>query len=301
MTHVTTRLMMNPILYLTYPINGLLMIALPIGLGVFLTKKFGLGWRLWWIGGATFVLSQVGHIPFNLGLTQLFKLGILPSPPTSWKMPFNAVVLGLSAGLWEETARYFMYRWWAKDARSWRKGLLTGAGHGGVEAILLGGLVLFTYVEMLALRGVDLSQLVPADQLGLAQSQMAAYWSAPWYATLLGALERAFTIPTQIALAVIVLQAFTRRQIRWLWIAVGWHAAADAITVMGLSLWGPYIVEGLIGCISLISVWVIFALRSPEPDEPEETEALASPELATAPHLTLVEETPENLDRTRYN
>lgn len=301
MTNVTTRLMMNPILYLTYPINGLLMIALPIGLGVFLSKKFGLGWRLWWIGGATFVLSQVGHIPFNLGLTQLFKLGILPSPPTSWKMPFNAVILGLSAGLWEETARYLMYRWWAKDARSWRKGLLTGAGHGGAEAIILGGLVLFTYLEMLALRGVDLSQLVPADQLGLAQNQIAAYWSAPWYATLLGALERAFTIPVQIALAVIVLQAFTRRQIRWLWIAIGWHAAADTITVIGLSLWGPYIVEGIIGCVSLISVWVIFALRSPEPDEPEETETYSSPEPAIVPHLTPVEETPENLDRTRYN
>jgi uncharacterized membrane protein YhfC len=292
---------MENILYITHPLDGLLMIALPIGLGIFLTKKFNFGWRLWWIGAATFVLSQVGHIPFNWGLTQLFKLGLLPSPPAAWKLPFNALVLGLSAGLWEETARYAMYRWWAKDARSWRKGLMTGAGHGGMEAILLGGLVLYTFIQMLALRGADLASLVPSDQVAIVQKQIAAYWSAPWYATLLGAVERAFTIPTQIALAVLVLQAFTRRHIRWLWLAIGWHTIVDAATVYMGNFWNPYQLEGMIGLIALISVGIIFALRRPEPEEPEAMEPPAPPQPVEKIQLTPIELTHENLDETRYN
>jgi uncharacterized membrane protein YhfC len=48
--------------FIAHLLNGLLMILLPIGLGIYLTRKLSLGWRLWWIGAGTFVLSQVGHI-----------------------------------------------------------------------------------------------------------------------------------------------------------------------------------------------------------------------------------------------
>jgi len=88
-------------LFFTHLLNGFLMILLPVGLGVYLTRKLSLGWRLWWIGAGTFVLSQVGHIPLNFVLTALFQRGLLPKPPMTWKPIFYAVVLGLSAGLWE--------------------------------------------------------------------------------------------------------------------------------------------------------------------------------------------------------
>ena len=53
------------LLTITHFLNWLLMIAMPILLGIYLTEKFHLGWRLWLIGAATFVISQVFHIPFN--------------------------------------------------------------------------------------------------------------------------------------------------------------------------------------------------------------------------------------------
>jgi uncharacterized membrane protein YhfC len=146
------------VLLLTYPLNALLMIAMPIALAVYLTHKFKLGWRLWWIGGFTFILSQVAHIPFNMLVLnpQLRALGksalVEPLP-----LVLTALALGLSAGLFEEFARYGMYRWWAKEARSWGRGLLAGAGHGGVEAIILGVLVLYGFMQLLALRNVDLA------------------------------------------------------------------------------------------------------------------------------------------------
>lgn len=254
------------ILYLTYLANGLIMVIIPILLAVFLIKKFKLPLRLWWIGAATFILSQVGHIPFNAGLTALFANGILPAPPENWQLIFNAVVLGLSAGLWEEVFRYFAYRFWAKDARSWDRGLLLGAGHGGVEAIFLGLLVLVNYVAMVLLKDANLTAMVPAGQMELAQLQMNAYWSAPWYATLLGAVERLFAVIFHLSASILVLQVFLRKQIRWLWLAIGWHAFLDALAVYSAPTWGIYVTELLLGLVALVSLVIILKLKTPEPD-----------------------------------
>ena len=286
--------------------SGLLMIAFPLALAVYLTRRFSLGWRLWWIGAATFILSQVGHIPFNALLTLLFQRGILPNPPPSWNPAFNAVILGLSAGLWEELSRAGVYRWWATDARSWRKGVLLGAGHGGIEAIILGGIVLMTFGSMLAMRGVDLSTMVPPEQLDLARQQVAAYWSLPWQMGILGFVERLFTIPFHIALSVVVMQAFTRRQPAWIALAVLWHAFADALVVYLAGIWSgqtwsPYALEGVIAVNMLASLVVLFALRRPEPPEPQ-AEVISVPPAGPVPaEAVQIEVTEEKLDDSRFS
>lgn len=294
------------ILYLTRSLNGLLMLVFPILIGIFLTRRFHLGWRIWWIGGATFVLSQVGHIPFNAWFFGLFNKGVLALPSPAWELPVFALLGGLSAGVFEECARYAAYRWWAKDARTWGKGLLMGAGHGGMEAILLGAIVLYTFFYMLAIRGTDLSTLVPAEQLTLAQQQVSAYWSAPWGLTLMGAVERAFTIPFHIACSVIVLQVIQRKQMRWLLLAIAYHTFLNAsIAFLAWSLlqaypWGSYAVESLLGLTVLLDLFIIFKLRTPEPEEAFETPS-PLPDPVTALSLSEIPETPESLDNTRYN
>ncbi len=294
------------ILYITHPLNGLLMIGLPLLLGFYLTRRFKLGWGLFWIGGVVFILSQVGHIPFNSLLNELFKRGFLPLPPQNWRLAFSAAIAGLSAGLWEELSRYAMYRWWTKDARSWHKGILLGAGHGGIEAIILGGMVLYTLWQMIALKNSDLVGIVPADQIPLGLQQIKTYWSTPWTLSLLGAVERAFTIPFHICCSVLVLQAFTRKQIRWVWLAVGWHAFVDAAIAVYAAAqlraysWGAYATEGLIGLAALISIGIIFALRQPEPAEAVEEPLNPLPPLQPVA-IKPVEETPDNLENSRYN
>lgn len=259
---------MVDLLTLTHLLNGLLMVGLPLALATYLTRRFHLSWRLFWIGAATFVLSQVGHIPFNALLTLLFQRHILAFPAGD-KTIYNAIVLGLSAGVFEETARYLVFRFWARDARSWHKGILFGLGHGGAEAIILGLLVLFAFVQMVAYRGIDIATIVPANQVALARQQIAQYWSTPWYASMVGALERAFTIPTQIALAVLVLQAFTRKQFYWYILAVLYHAVLDTTAVLAGSRLGIEATEAIIGGFALISLAIIFLLRQPEPRAPD--------------------------------
>lgn len=286
--------------------SGLLMIAFPLALAFYLTRRFRLGWRLWWIGAATFILSQIGHIPFNSLLTLLFQRGILPKPPQSWNPAFNAVILGLSAGLWEELSRAAVYRWWATDARSWRKGVLLGAGHGGIEAIILGGIVLLTFGSMLAMRGVDLSTVVPPEQLDLARQQVQTYWALPWHLGILGFVERLLTIPFHIVLAVIVMQAFTRRQPAWIALAVFWHAFTDALIVYLSGIWAgqtwsPYALEGVIAVNALVALVVLFALRRPEPLEPVVEVANVPPAGPVPAEAVRLEVTGEKLDDSRYS
>ena len=47
-------------------LNGLLMIAMPIALGIYLVRRTGQHWKLFLVGAVLFVASQVLHIPFNL-------------------------------------------------------------------------------------------------------------------------------------------------------------------------------------------------------------------------------------------
>ena len=284
------------ILSVTYFLNGILMVAMPVGLAIYLTSRWKLGGRIWWIGASTFILSQVGHIPFLWAASKLLNQTALITLNPTARLIFNAIFLGLSAGIFEEGARYLVMRWWAKDTRSWRKGVLFGAGHGGAEAIILGVLTMYAFLQLFAIRNADLSKLVPANQLALVQNLVKTYWAVPWYDSLLGALERLLAMTCQIAMAVMVIQVFIRKKIGWLFAAIGYHALIDASAVISQKYLIPAGVEAVVGIFAILGVVIIFLLRQPEP---QDGILPASP----APVIAMPEpipETPENLENTRY-
>jgi uncharacterized membrane protein YhfC len=243
-------------------LNSFLMIAIPLALGVFLARRLGLAWSLFGIGAATFAISQVFHLPFNAWVLApaLERLGMVGNqqgvPPAS-----SLLLYGISAGVFEEGARYLTYRFWLRRSRDWKHALMFGAGHGGFEAILLGLVALYAFFQALALREADLSAIVPPEHLILTQQQLQLYWAAPWHASLLGALERALTICLHIALAAIVLQAITRRNLLWLGLAVAWHALANTCVLLVYSKAGAYAAEGLLAIVALLSLAALLALR----------------------------------------
>jgi uncharacterized membrane protein YhfC len=278
-------------LFLSHLINSLLMIGMPIGLAIYLTHIWKPGWRIWFIGAATFILSQVGHIPFNWGATQLLKLTPLAAMTSDQSRWFNIIFLGLSAGIFEEGARYLVLKFWLKDARSWRKSVLFGAGHGGVEAIILGGITLYAFITFAALRNVNLETVIPAAQLDAVRQQMTAYWSTDWSSSLMGALERLFTITIHIACAVLVMQTFTRKQGFWLGLAILYHALADSCVVASIGVLNAYGSEAVVGGFALLGLALIFILRQPEPmvetivENPVDTKVLPSQTVENDDHL----------------
>ncbi len=292
------------LLTITHFLNWLLMIAMPILLGIYLIEKFHLGWRLWLIGAATFIISQVFHIPFNIFILNPAIVKLQSTLPGISPLLITAVLVGLSAGIFEECARYGMFRWWIKDSHSWRSAVLAGAGHGGIEAIIIGILVMLTFTNLMAYRNIDMSKLnLTLDQLATARLQVQAYWNAPWYATLLGAVERAFNIPFHIMASVVVLQVFTRRpghqMLRWLGLAILLHTLMDASGVVIANQWGAYAAEAAFGVLAVMDIIIIFALRQLEP---EPTEPPSTPSPGKTPIFTPlpVEETSDNLEKTRY-
>jgi uncharacterized membrane protein YhfC len=290
-------------LILAYILNPLLMLILPLALGLFLTRRLGLPWRLFFIGAATFIASQVVHLPLNAGLDRLFDAGVLPAPPEAYRLLFNAVLLGFTAGLCEETARYVVYRWWIRGARTWRAALLFGAGHGGVESIITGVLVAFGVINIVVLSNVDVSTLgLPPDQLAELEQQLALALGQPWYAPLLGALERVFAMTFHLSAAVLVLQVFRRRNLLWLLAAILWHTALNAVAVYVNGTAGPYWAEAVLFVATLFSLAIIFGLRGGESFAPLEAsspppEPLPPP---APPALDPLPVTSESLDKTRY-
>ncbi len=249
-------------LYVTYALNFTLMLLMPLALGWFLARRLTQPWRFFLVGAIGFVLSQVFHIPLNAGLTLAFRQGLLPAPPEGWQPLFNPVVLGLTAALCEEPMRYLMLRFALKEARSQDAALMFGAGWGGIEAIITGLLAAIAYVNLVLLRdNPALLSTLPTEQLAAVQSQLSAYWTAPWYMSLLGAVERVFALITHLALAVLVMQVFLRRQWRWLGFAILWHWAGNTVAVYVLTRWGPLAAEGLLALFALAALGVIFALR----------------------------------------
>ena len=245
-------------------LNALLMIGLPIALGVVLARRYGLAWKLYLVGAATFVLSQVGHIPFNM----LLLNGPMLPPARQWPLPVLAVFLGLSAGVFEEVARYLVYRFWITGARHWRDAVMFGAGHGGGEAIIVGVVAAVTTINLLALSGRDLTTLnLPPEQLVVLRVQLGAFQNTPWYVALLGAVERVFAITFHISAAVLVLQVFRRNNALWLVAAIAWHATLNAVAIVVLSLAGALWTEVALAGLMLVSVAIICGLR--EPDGPE--------------------------------
>ncbi len=242
-----------------------LMILLPLGLWLALVRRFRLGLGLVGAGALTFVGSQVFHLAFNAwGLWWLIQALGLSGEASGPGMVWVALLLGLSAGIFEESARYLVYRYWLRDVRSWQQAVLFGAGHGGIEAILLGGLALLTLFQASSLRNVDLTTLVPPEQVDLARQQLEAYWAASWAEALLPAVERGLAMALHISLAVMVLRARLGRRLGWLVLAVLWHAVANAAGLLALQWWGPYAAEGAIAVFVLGALGVAWRARGPD-------------------------------------
>ncbi len=273
------------------------MVTMPLVVAWFIWRRRQARWGLFFIGLAGFILSQIFHIPFNWLVVNQLKL-IPTDTAVLSSLLLMSLFYGASAGFFEETTRYLTLRYWAKDARTWGRGMMHGAGWGGVESILVGLLVGINAVVLAAMSQGFLMELIPEAQRPLLDQQIAAMLALPWYEAMLGSLERAFAIILQLSLSLMVMQALVRGRFRWWWLAFLWHTLVDAVVVFAQFQWqNVYLTEGLVALFALGSLGMILWLRKPEPVEPAQ-------EPLPPPPPVVAQDTPldlEKLDKSKYS
>lgn len=217
-------------------------IGLPVVLAVLIVKKFKMKWVVVFTGVLTFIGSQVVHIPLLQVPALLNKLGINVVEPQFWPIVWYAVFLGLMAGLCEETARWIGFKILKDKAASYKSAFALGIGHGGVESVIVGVLVLVNLVFMLVFTPESMTARgIPDGTVQMTISQVAQFWATPWHLVLAGAFERVIAISAHLFMSVLVWKSVTQKSWLWFLLAVAFHAVLDFVAVyfssMGLSPW----------------------------------------------------------------
>ena len=250
-----------PVLSIVFmAVTGLFCIVAPFVLLVIFKKK-GADVLPFFIGCAVFVI-------FALILESILHNIILSKMPVGQKIRENtlyyALYGGLMAGLFEETGRFAAFKTVLKKRLGNDSNALQyGAGHGGIEALLLIG---FSYVSNLIV-----SVLINSGQLGLISAQLSGVAAdqmqaavdtlvatAPW-TYLLALAERIFAVATHICLSVIVWFAVKKHGKGWLYpLAILLHAAYDAIVVL---LSAKLSLPATEGCVAAMTFLLIVIAR----------------------------------------
>ena len=164
-----------------------------------------------------------------------------------------------------------------KKGDSFGASLTLGAGHGGIEAIIIGGSVLLSLVSMIALKSSDAALLaLPADQAALAQQQVQSFWATPWHMPLAGAVERVAALALHIALSVMVWISISFRKPLWFWLAVLYHAVVDGLAVLAMSFGlQAWLIEAGLIIISFSMLYLIIKTAKKMDRARQEIEPLA--------------------------
>jgi ABC-2 type transport system permease protein len=246
---------------LSYALSIIGMVLLPVFLAILLRRHYRVYWMLFVVGTLTFLGSQVIHLPFNEWLT---SIGVIPDDSQLIGAPLwrSALILGLTAGLCEELVRtlgYAIVKW----ARHFEDGVMLGLGHGGIEAMIFGGVLSAATVSSLSyLQSVDLESLnLTSAQFENLSLQLELFTQSPLYA-FAPFLERTFAIGAHVLFSVIVLLAFTRRKPFYVLLAIGLHTLVDAVAVyVAISteeiwaIWAAFLIILIPGWVWLARLW----------------------------------------------
>lgn len=222
---------MDPLVVVTFAVVALLEIIVPLALGYWIVRRFGVSWRVFGLGALFFIVVQIVHAPLVLVTQTPLYLAALPFGTTA-ALAFLAVYLGLMAGLFEEVGRYLVYRYIfrrQKISLTRENGLLFGTGWGGVESIFVALLVLTSMVSYILLTGEGSMLSLPDDPA--IQAEIEAVQALTPLDILPGLAERMMTITLHIAWSLMVLAAVVYGRKALLALAVIWHAAVDAAAV----------------------------------------------------------------------
>lgn len=249
---------MNPALIPTYILAIAFEFVFPLLIAFLIWQRYRVSWRFFLYGALVFLVTQMLiRIPLAQGAQFLLREQLQNNQVFLYAW---LAVLALTAGIFEEGGRWLGYRFLIKKDFTWEKGLMYGAGHGGLESMLLvGGLALLGLINVIAITTTDFSQMnLPPDQLAQIESARQQIAALEWWMPLLGAYERFITVFFQIAMSILVLQVFLRGSLKWLWLAIALHALVDLGAVVLVRFISPVWVEVALTLTLPLSLYIIW-------------------------------------------
>jgi uncharacterized membrane protein YhfC len=273
-----------PVLSIIYmALSVALAFGVPVILVLFLRRRFSAPLMPFLTGVGAFVL-------FVVILEQMIHRVVLGNFNLRGNPFLYMLYGGFAAGIFEESARFICLRLMKRRFNRLNAALSYGAGHGGIEAVLLGGFpILNNLILSLSINAGTIGEiLTPLDEnvRGTIVAQIAALTGAASPIFLMGGMERVFALVVQMSLSVIVFYAVfgyappgsaaespepyigepeMRAGRFWLYpLAVVLHALVDfpAALMQAGAIQSVYLVEGLVGLSALALVWIAMRVHT---------------------------------------
>lgn len=243
----------------SYILAIIIEISLPIVLLWYLRRRLGTESKLFVYGAGLFLLFQVIHFIILLLLNDPLTSILLTSPTEMLTITLFGIslIFGLLAGVIEEVGRYLSFKYILKKTRGWKNAMKFGAGWGGVEAIIIGVVVLLSLSDILFIAEVGTDQYITMlNETGyFTETDLATERqiidSLTWVDPLMGAFERISAIILHISLSILVMQVFTQKKMMFLWISIILHTLFDVIAIM-LVPYGVLLTEFFLFALALI-------------------------------------------------
>lgn len=226
----------------------------PIALLIYYKRK-GAQVLPFFVGCAVFIV-------FALILEALVHNIVLKGLPVGEKILGNTLLYalygGLMAGLFEETGRFLAFKTVLKSRLdNDRNALMYGAGHGGVECILLLGFAYASNLIMSLMINMGLADKLTAglsgDMLAEIEAVFGTLTGTPPTTYLLAVVERCTAITAHISLSVLVWFAAKKPGKLWFYpLAILLHALVDGLTVILAAHIPVVAVEGCLVALAVI-------------------------------------------------
>lgn len=240
----------------------LVSVLLPIVGVIFLKRKYNVSLKVFFIGAAAFFISvQILEAPIHSYFLKLNSTTseFLLSTPIAYML-----YGGLMAGIFEETARLISFKFIIKD-RDLMSGVTYGLGHGGIEAILIGGIssinsiVYSTLINKGGFQSIMEGLMIPKEVISATYNQFVNSSSIMW---AMPGIERIFAMMIHMSLSVIILYAVKERKYIYYVLAILIHAVINfpaALYQVG-AIKNIFMVEGILFITVLILVLYIFKI-----------------------------------------
>ncbi len=215
--------------YLYASVAVLCALVLPVILSILLCVRHKPLWKPVLFGALTFTVFQMFlRIPLLGALSgQAWFLAFAGAQPLLY-----ALLLSLTAALFEEGGRWLVISLFLKKQRSTTEGLAFGVGHGGIEAILLVGINVLL---------VLITSVFP-DEPSLL---------------LAAGVERLSAMTLQVGFSIMVVRAVREKNRLWLLLAFALHTLVDLVAVYGMSYLGIWPLEAVFVAFALGIAWFV--------------------------------------------